>query len=309
MQKNDYFIQDGFTARLNDQFWFNSLHTGYTMQHGPVKVTVGPDVPKDLFMLLDEYSNMLLVVRTAELPQSSFFKLKFFLSDFCDEKLIRQCTNLCAIVDLLIESLKIYIFNIDTLTVSCKHFDNADVQVSVQQYKKLLDNFLSTTHVKDFKDALRTKVLDCSSVEEITLKLDESVNSNTLRELKKLVHHFFGNSSRALIHCKTGSGCVCITWLVPVSLVPTLRTMARRHSQDLDYFERQGVLELVIGLRIEGLYYCIIFTFILTCILRITLDRGLKYEPQSFNRCETTDTWTSIVAVATVCMFPLYQVK
>ena len=67
-------------------------------------------------------------------------------------------------------------------------------------------------------------------MEEITFKLDESINSNILRELKKLVHHFFG---RALIHCKTGSGCVCITWLVPVSLVPTLRTMARRHSQDL----------------------------------------------------------------------------
>ena len=236
-------------------FGFNSLHTGSTMRHGPVKVSVGPDVPKDLFMLLDEYSTMLVVVRTAELPPSNFSKLKLYLSDFCDEKLIRQCTDLCAIVDFLIEKLKIYIFNIDTLTViSCKYFDNTDVQVSVQQYKKQLNSFLSNTHVKDFMDALQTKVLDSDSVEEITLKLIESINhDDTLRELKKLAHYFFDINSRALILTKIGSGCVCITWLAPVSLVPTLRTMARQHSQDLDSLERRGVLELVIGLRIEGL--------------------------------------------------------
>ena len=235
-------------------FGYNPLHTGYTMRHGPVKVSVGPDVPKDLLTLLDEYSSMLLVVRTAELPPSNFSKLKLYLSDFCNEKLIRQCTDLCAIVDLLIEKLKIYIFNIDTLFFSCKHFDNTDVQYSVQQYKKHLDDFFLTTHVKDFKDALQTKVSDSDSVEEITLKLIESINhDDTLRELKKLAHYFFGINSKALILSKIGSGCVCITWLVPVSLVPTLRTMARQHSQDLDSLERRGVLELVIGLRIEGL--------------------------------------------------------
>ena len=225
------------------------------MQHGPVKVSVGSDVPKDLLLLLKEYSDMLLVVRTTELSSSKFSKLRIFLSDLCDEKSIRQYDDLCAIVDFLVESLKLYIFNIDTLTLSYKHFDDAKVQDSVQQYKKLLDNFLSTTHVKDFKKALRTEVSDCRSVEEITLKLDESINSNTLRELNNLVHHFFGNISRGLIHCKIDLGCVCITWLLPVSMVPTLRAIVKQRLQDPEYrdhLERKGVLELVIGLRIEG---------------------------------------------------------
>ena len=227
------------------------------MQHGPVEVFVGSDVPKDLLMLLKEYSDMLLVVRTTELPSNEFYNLKIFLSDFCDEKSIRQCDDLCAIVDVLVESLKIYIFNIDTLTVSYQYFGDAKVQVSVQQYKERLDEFFSTTHVEDFKKALHTKVrVDCSSVEEITLKLNECINDNTLRELNKLVYHFFGTSRRRLIHYKIDPGCVCITWLLPVSMVPTLRAMVKQRLQDPEYrdhLERKGVLELVIGLRIEGL--------------------------------------------------------
>ena len=227
------------------------------MRHGPVKVSVGPSVPEELFALMDKYYNMLLVVKTAKLSSKKFRKLKLFLSDYCAEKSIQLCENLCAIIDLLVDCLKLYIFNIDTLTVSCKHFYDAKVQVSVQEYKKHLDKFLSSTQVKNFKDALRTKVLDCSCVEEITLKLNESINNNTLRELNNLVHHFFGNISRGLIHCKIDLGCVCITWLLPVSMVPTLRAMVKQRLQDPDYqdhLERQGVLELVIGLRIEGLY-------------------------------------------------------
>ena len=228
------------------------------MQHGPVEVSVGSDVPKDLLMLLEEYSDMLLVVRTAELPASKFYNLKIFLSDFCDEKLIRQCDNLCAIVDLLVESLNIYIFNIDTLIVSYKRFDDVKVKDSVEHYKECLHRFFSTTYVEDFKKAFRTKLrLDCSSVEEITLKLNERINDNTLRELNKLVYYFFGNIRRRLIHYKIDPGCVCITWLLPVSMVPTLRAMIKQRLQDPEYqdhLERHGVLELVIGLRIEGLY-------------------------------------------------------
>ena len=258
------------------------------MQHGPVKVSVRPDapvkvsvepkVPEDLFALMEKYYNMLLVVKTAKLSSKKFRQLKVFLSDFCAEKSIQLCDNLCAIVDRLVDCLKLYIFNIDTLTVSCKHFNVSKVRVSVLEYKKHLDIFLSTTYVKDFKDALRTEVLDCRSVEEITLKLNESINDNTLRELNNLVHHFFGNISKGLMPCKTDVGCVCITWLLPVSMVSTLRAIVKQRLQDPEYqdhLERHGVLELVIGLRIEGLYDYT-YTFILTCTPQITGDRALK---------------------------------
>ena len=228
------------------------------MRHGPIKVFVKPDVPEGLLSLMVKYAEMLLVLRTAKLSSGNFRRFTLFLSDFCDEKSLRQCVTLSAVIDVLIEQLKIYIFNIDSLDVmiSCKSF-NAKVKKSVQKYKQDLNMFLSNTSVKEFKNALQTQILDASTVESVVLKLNEIKGEDTLRNLKKLTYHFFGNSSKALVHCKVGPGCVCITWLVPMSLVPTLTVMAERHSRD--YLTKQGVLQLVIGyLQIfpnQGLFF------------------------------------------------------
>ena len=214
------------------------------MRHGPIQVFVKPDVPESLLSLMVKYADMLLVLRITELSSDSLHRVKLFLSDFCDEKSLRQCVTLCDVIDVLIEQLKIYIFNIESLDVSCKHFSDK-IKESVQKYKQDLDKFLSNTSVKEFKSALQTQILDASTVESVVLKLNETKSEDTLRNLKKLAYHFFGNSSKALVQCGLGPGCVRITWLVPVSLVPTLRAMAERHSRD--YLSKQGVLELVIG--------------------------------------------------------------
>ena len=218
------------------------------MEHGPVKVIVKPDVPESLLSLMRSYADMLLVLRTTELPEDKFRCLKYFLSDFCDEKSIRHCSTVCDIVDLLKEHLKIYMFNIDTLNVSCEHFCSSDVTGCVQQYRQQLDDFLSDTSVNEFKGTLETQITDCSKVESVTLKLDKARAENTLKALKNLVCHFLGNAEKTLIHCKTSSGCVCVTWIVPKLLVPILRDKAEQLSPE--YLASKGVLELVIGLRI-----------------------------------------------------------
>ena len=233
------------------------------MPHGPIQVFVKPDVPKDLLSLMEEYANMLLEIRSANLPSFKFDRLKMFLSDFCREKLIRKCTSLCDVVDLLVEKMKIYYFNIDTLIACCKHFDSAEVKDSIQQYEQQLKEFLSATTIKEFKGTLQTKIVDRSAVESIILKLDESRTEDTLDALEKLVKHFFGN---ALFLSDVRPGCVCIIWLASSSLLPALRTMAEQHSHE--YLASQGVLEIVIGLRIapnEGL--CCLILAILMLIL------------------------------------------
>ena len=223
------------------------------MQHGPVQVFVKPDVPNALLFLMEQYADMLVVLRISELPTTSFLKLKMFLSGYCNEILFRQCSDLCAVVDILVGKLKIYLFNIDTLNASCKYFDDT-IKHSVQEYKQHLNNFLSNTTVKEFMNTLQTKVVDCTGIESITLKLDESRVDDTLKALNMFLYHFFGNCSKALNHYDTGPGCVCITWLVSMSLVPTLRAMAEQHT--LKYLVSQGILELVIGnLKIKGIIY------------------------------------------------------
>ena len=218
------------------------------MSHGPIQVSLKPDVPERVVVLMKEYAKMLLVLRAAKLSKAELATLKTFLSDYCEEFSIRKCSTVSSIVDQLIKHLKIYIFNIDTLNASCEYFSSLEVNHSVEQYKQHLDRFLSSTSVKEFKGILQTQIVNPKSVEYLTLKLDEGRASDTLNKLKQLVYHFFGNISKTLFPCEVCVGCVCVTWLVPISLVPTLRTMAQQFSHE--YLASHGVLELVIGLRI-----------------------------------------------------------
>ena len=218
------------------------------MSQGPIQVSLKPDVPDRVVFLMNEYAEMLQVVKGAKLSESRFFALKTFLSDYCEESLICECSTVSSIVDLLKDKLIIYIYNIDTLNASCKKFGRHKVKCSVEQYKQRLDEFLSSTSVKEFKGTLQTQIVNPKNVEYITLKLDEGRGCDTLKKLKQLVYHFFGNISRAFSLCEVCVGCVCVTWLVPISLVPTLRTMAQQLSHE--YLASHGVLELVIGLRI-----------------------------------------------------------
>ena len=218
------------------------------MSHGPIRVSLKPDVPERVVFLMKEYAELLQVLRDAKLSKAKLARLKTFLSDYCDESSICECSTVSKIIDLLINKMMIYIFNIDTLKASCMKFGGRKVKCSVEQYKQHLDEFLSSTSVKEFKGTLQTQIVNSETVECITLKLDEGRATCTLKKLKELVFHFFGSISKAFIQCEVCAGCVCVTWLVPISLVPTLRTMAQQLSHE--YLASHGVLELVIGLRI-----------------------------------------------------------
>ena len=221
------------------------------MHHGSIEVYIEPGVPSALKSLLEEYADMLMVLRLTKPRKTTLTKLVTFISDFSEESSIRRCSSLSDAINILIEKLKIYIFNIDILSASCKHFDRRKMKASVREYKQHLNEFLSNTSVKEFMGCLQTKIIDHSIVEPITLKLDESRTDCTLKALKTLIYHFFGNCSKALAHCDTGPGCVSITMLVPTSFVPTFKWMAEQLS--CEYFASQGGLELVAGLRITGL--------------------------------------------------------
>ena len=230
------------------------MFTGYIMLHGPVQVFVEPGVPNALLFLMGQYADMLVVLSLTKLPEPSFHNLKMFLSAYCSETSFRKCSNLCAVVDILVEKLKIYLFNIDVLNASCKYFDDT-MKHSVQEYKQHLNTFLLNTTIKEFMNTLQTEVLDRTDIASIALKLDESRVDDTLKAFNKFLYCFFGNCNKALNHCGTGPGCVYITWLVSTSLVPTLRAMAEQHT--LEYLVSQGILELVIGdLQIKGNYIC-----------------------------------------------------
>ena len=225
------------------------------MQHGnSIKVIVNPDVPRSLLSLMEEYAEMLVVLRMTKLPEEKFTELTFFLSSYCQAS-ICHCSTLNKVIEFLQEKMKIWIFNIDTLIAIKKKFNSSKATSSIERYKQHLEKFRSSALVKEFQDALEVQINNTShDFDSIVLKLDEVRTEDTLQNLRKLAYDIFGVHSKALIHIRTGIGCVCVTWLVPMSLVSTMRAIAVQHSEK--YLTSLGVLELVIGLRIapsEGL--------------------------------------------------------
>lgn len=225
------------------------------MRHGPTKVIVKCNCPEDLPSLLKKYAKMLLALRKTTLRKDELQDITLYLSDYCDATSIRDCSNLNEVVDFLINESRIHMFNIETLNDNRECFKSKKVEKCIQQYNCHLDKFLSSTSIIEFTDAFETQVDDYSDLESITLKLNKPRSNDTLKALKKLVYHLFGISSKAMVYCVTRPGCICVTWVVPVSLVPILRAKARKHSHA--YLASLGVLELVIGLRIapnEGMF-------------------------------------------------------
>ena len=235
------------------------------MQQGPVKVIVSPDAPKSLLSLMKEYAEMLVVLKMIKLPKEKFTELTFFLSGYCqlDEDLICICSSLSSVIRILKRKLKIWIFNIDTLVAIKEKFNSSKATSSIEQYRQHLKEFHSSTSVREFEDALQVHINDPShAFESIILKLDEVRTNDTLQHLEKLVYDIFGVRGRALILIRTGMGCVCVTWLVPASLVSTMRSIAEQRSEKC--LTNLGVLELVIGLRVvpnEGLLHLCVYSY------------------------------------------------
>ena len=205
-----------------------------------------------LLSLVDEYATLLLVLRSTKLSRSTFTKVTKFLSDFCEESSICECLSLSAVIDLLQVKLKIFIFNVDALSASGKHFNDSLVNQLIQQYRQRVNSLLEKVQIQQlWRRSHCSKMADCDYFETITVKLGKrKAGENTLKSLNRITHKLFGVSSKAMILSQINE-CEGITWLAPTSLVPTLRAAARNLSTSK--LSRHGVLEIVIGLRIPPL--------------------------------------------------------
>ena len=239
-----------------------SVHT-VTVEPLAVNVDVQPDFVEHLSFLSAEYANLLTVLQMTEISKESLDKLTVFLSRLCKCVSLKSCNSLNCVIDLLDLEKKIFLFNIEPLIACCSirpnhlytPFFERKVCNAVLDYKELLKGFLSSFSLKSFHFSLKESLKDITGMAEVTLKLkgtDETdagtVNCDTAEILEKLPYQLFGVTSKAMLLCEVRTGCVCVTWYVPTSLVPTLREKAECLSSE--YLANKGVLELVIGLRI-----------------------------------------------------------
>ena len=82
---------EGNAVRILENMYSHMITVGSTMEHAPVQVLVKPDIPKELLALMEEYSDMLVVLQTARLSKERLSRLKLFLASYCDEKSFKKC--------------------------------------------------------------------------------------------------------------------------------------------------------------------------------------------------------------------------
>ena len=216
---------------------------GYTISHGPIRLAVSADIPRQLLNLMQRYADMLLLLRMSSLPSEKMKLLRLYLRDLCDDQLFLDCSSTFEIVDQL--KRYISIFNIDILLMIIGKF--IEFKEAVQEFEKFRLEFLSNTAVDELRDAFNKQAPLETNVESITLKLKEMGSDFTLKALRNLAHHLFG-IEKAMVLIAVRAGCIAVTWTIPVSLVPVLKRNVEQHS--LTYLQRLGVLEIVIGHRI-----------------------------------------------------------
>ena len=213
-------------------------------------IPVNPELPKTLLSLMGDYASMLMVLQDTDLCEEKFHKLKLFLSGICDDVNLQACSSFNGVVQLLKENSRIYIFNIDILQFCYTRQElliEGNARLVVEQYHQQLENFLSSTSVLELEDCVHS-IRHPENLERIVLKLNRTTAKDTLRYLKKLVYLFFGDTSKTLILHKIRRGCVCVTWFVPTSLVPTLKEKA---EMSLEYLASEHVhIEFENGLQI-----------------------------------------------------------
>ena len=199
--------------------------------------------------LESSFSNMLLDMIDA-LANCNLSKMQFFLNDLFDTDEFSSCDT----VDKLLRQLRqghVDTFNVYYLQqlISCFHQSDAAIK-SIEEYEEKREQFLDTTTVKDFQQAIVSKAetLPPKGMAEMTIRIPAKLNikesnKRTLKDVENLARRAFQGCENSFISIKVKPGSIIITWYVPESLCEELERLARENAAVL---REEGVEEVTI---------------------------------------------------------------
>ena len=198
--------------------------------------------------LESSFSNMLLDIKK-NLAKCDISDMQFFLSDLFDTEF-----NSCDTVEKLLRQLRqvhVDTFNVFYLQKLISRFHQGDATIkSIEEYEKKREQFLDTTTVKDFQQAIVSKAetLPPKGMAEMTIKIPAELsikesNKRTLKDVKNLARRAFQGCENSFISIKVKPGSIIITWYVPESLCEELERLARENAAVL---REEGVEEVTI---------------------------------------------------------------
>ena len=183
---------------------------------------------------------------------SEFPKARTFLNRVCGSREFSDCANIDELIDQLCQGHHIDPFNLFRLKSLLDIFESEKESLIkiIEKYEKTKEEFLKTTTVSQFQQAIVEKVkpiLQKGRV-RVTIKIPRNMNCpRTLKDIEDLALEGFKECHKYLVHMHAEPGSVIISWVFPESRLCKLKELVRKNAP---VFKDAGVEEVTIGGRV-----------------------------------------------------------
>ena len=210
-----------------------------------------PQIPADTEVIQQlqdlqlSFSHMLTDIRNL-LANSDHADARFFLSDHLDTDEFKSCGSM---EELLYQLRQRHLdtFNTHCLEQVLIRFEREDGIGRVQTYKEKMDQFLKSTTVLNFQQAVlcTAKPAVPEEKEVITITVSKKwANRKTLKDVMTLAEKGFEESHTTFISFNVIPKSILITWFFPRRLEATVRQLTVKNSS---LFQEQDIEEVTVA--------------------------------------------------------------
>ena len=212
------------------------------------------DIIKSLTYLQKEFTYLVTELQRALQKVADFVQLKRFIKEYLRESFSPKKDPTC--IDSLFDALREHYcyLNFEILEVTAIEFayqyaDRLMYHV-ITDYNRDLNEFLESTHLKAFKDAVEKTAQEVEIYQlttgqcNVVLRLEGSWMKARISCLWVLLKHIFRDKVSLFTRLKIEGGSVIVRFVVPSSIMVTLISFASKKLEDLAYL---GILSIQVG--------------------------------------------------------------
>ena len=181
-----------------------------------------------------------------DLKDCDIGEVQFYLDDLVGVDEFRKCQNIDEVLRKLRHD-RIDTFNINYLKRLITRFhQNEEIVQKIENYEEKKEEFLRTTTVKQFQQAVVSKAESVTpkGMAKVTIKIPkEYVVPRTMKDVEELAIKGFKEYKKDLVKIEVKPGSIIITWLVPEALYGELVRLAR---ENIAVLREKGVEEVSI---------------------------------------------------------------
>lgn len=208
------------------------------------EVTADPKVVEQLKDLESSFSHMLTDVMQLG-ANYDVTVAQFFLNIDLETDEFQTCSTLGQVLLKLKKRHDIDTFSINCLEQLATRYNKDEMNGVIAVYKEKKDEFLDSTLVSEFKNAVSTARDPIPTHAEVTIKIPTRLADNrTLKDMERLAGEAFGDYYKSFVRLVVLPGSVTITWSFPSRLSSKLVQLGTAHAV---VFARERVEEVTVA--------------------------------------------------------------